>query len=105
MLEKRTFKELLVDMELRNLQNNIVGQEASRLFARAEINMGPYLHLHQDLVVFPVFLPQSYYQAVAQSRVVGLAFHLPPFQYESIKKNIWIVYGNALFGIDCRLFG
>ncbi len=27
-------------MELRNLQNNIVGQEASRLFARAEINMG-----------------------------------------------------------------
>ena len=23
---------------------------------------------------------------------------------ESIKKNIWIVYGNALFGIDCRLF-
>ena len=40
LLEKRTFKELLVDMELRNLQNNIVGQEASRLFARAEINMG-----------------------------------------------------------------
>ncbi len=28
------------DMEQRNLQNNIVGQEASRLFARSEINMG-----------------------------------------------------------------
>lgn len=40
LLETRTFKELLADVELRNLQNNIVGQEASRLFARSEINMG-----------------------------------------------------------------
>lgn len=40
LLEKRTFKELLADVELRNLQNNIVGQEASRLFARSEMNMG-----------------------------------------------------------------
>ena len=40
LLEKHTFKELLADIELRNLQNNIVGVEASRLFARAEINMG-----------------------------------------------------------------
>ena len=40
-----------------------------------------FLGIHQDLAVFPVFLPQSYHQAVAQSRVVGLAFHLPPFQY------------------------
>ena len=40
LLETHTFKELLADVELRNLQNNIVGQEASRLFARSEINMG-----------------------------------------------------------------
>lgn len=40
LLEKHTFKELLADVELRNLQNNIVGQEASRLFARSEINIG-----------------------------------------------------------------
>lgn len=40
MLEKHTFKELLADVELRKLQNNIVGQEASRLFARSEINIG-----------------------------------------------------------------
>lgn len=40
LLEKHTFKELLADVEQRNLQNNIVGLEASRLFARSEINMG-----------------------------------------------------------------
>lgn len=40
LLEKHTFKELLADIELRNLQNNIVGLEASRLFARSEINIG-----------------------------------------------------------------
>lgn len=40
LLEKHTFKELLADVELRNLQNNIVGQEVSRLFARSEINLG-----------------------------------------------------------------
>ncbi|RAZ39035.1 hypothetical protein DK853_48260, partial [Klebsiella oxytoca] len=34
LLEKHTFKELLADVEQRNLQNNIVGLEASRLFAR-----------------------------------------------------------------------
>ena len=32
LLEKHTFKELLADVEQRNLQNNIVGLEASRLF-------------------------------------------------------------------------
>lgn len=31
LLEKHTFKELLADVEQRNLQNNIVGLEASRL--------------------------------------------------------------------------
>lgn len=40
LLEKHTFKELLADIELRNLQNNIVGLEASRLFARSEMNIG-----------------------------------------------------------------
>ena len=40
LLEKHTFKELLADVEQRNLQNNIVGLEASRIFARSEINMG-----------------------------------------------------------------
>lgn len=40
MLEKHTFKELLSDVELRDLQNNIVGLEASRLFAVPEINIG-----------------------------------------------------------------
>ena len=40
LLEKHTFKELLADVELRDLQNNIVGLEASRLFAVPEINIG-----------------------------------------------------------------
>ncbi len=40
LLEKHTLKELLADVELRNLQNNIVGLEASRLFARSEMNIG-----------------------------------------------------------------
>lgn len=40
LLEKHNFKELLADIELRNLQNYIVGLEASRLFARSEINIG-----------------------------------------------------------------
>lgn len=40
MLEKHTFKELLADVELRDLQNNIVGLEASRLFAVPEMNIG-----------------------------------------------------------------
>lgn len=40
LLEKHTFKELLSDVELRDLQNNIVGLEASRLFAVPEINIG-----------------------------------------------------------------
>ncbi|MDD3037542.1 xanthan lyase [Bacteroides sp.] len=40
MLEKHTFKELLSNVELRDLQNNIVGLEASRLFAVPEINIG-----------------------------------------------------------------
>ena len=40
LLEKHTFKELLADVELRDLQNNIVGLEASRLFAVPEMNIG-----------------------------------------------------------------
>ena len=40
LLEKHTFKELLADVELRDLQYNIVGLEASRLFAVPEINIG-----------------------------------------------------------------
>lgn len=40
LLEKRTFKELLSDVKLRNIQDNIIGLEGNRIFARPEIKIG-----------------------------------------------------------------
>lgn len=40
LLEKQTFKELLSDVKQRNIQDNIIGLEASRIFARPEMSIG-----------------------------------------------------------------
>jgi ABC-type transport system involved in multi-copper enzyme maturation permease subunit len=40
LLEKRTFKDLLADVEHRNLMNSIAGLKAAQLFAPAELSMG-----------------------------------------------------------------
>lgn len=40
LLEKHTFKELLADAKLSDVQDNIVELTANRIFARSEINMG-----------------------------------------------------------------
>lgn len=40
LMEKQTFKELLADVKLRDLQNNIISLKANRLFAWPEMNMG-----------------------------------------------------------------
>lgn len=40
LLEKQTFKELLADVKLRELQDNIIALEANRIFTRPEMNLG-----------------------------------------------------------------
>lgn len=40
LLEKQTFKDLLSDTKLRNIQDNIIGLEINRIFSRPEISIG-----------------------------------------------------------------